>query len=238
MTMKTLYIFPHPDDESFGPAPVIHKQKSLGEEVHLLTLTRGGATTQRHKLNYTVEEMGEVRFREMLDVEKVLQLNGMTVLDYPDGGLSDVNPLELEGVIKKEIDKIKPNIIVTYPIHGVSGHYDHVMIHCTIKRLFTELIGLEEYSYLKRLCFFTLDKSQPGENHREGVHTSTDEEIDVVVHIDELDVIAFKKALGCYKTYGEVIESTQVIEKIGNRVHFEIYNENHNPTLGLITEGL
>ncbi len=31
--MKILYIYPHPDDESFGPAHVMHKQIRDGHEV-------------------------------------------------------------------------------------------------------------------------------------------------------------------------------------------------------------
>ena len=58
--MKILYIFPHPDDESFGPANAMSKQRRQGHEVHLLTLTKGGATRQRHKYGYSVEEMGEL----------------------------------------------------------------------------------------------------------------------------------------------------------------------------------
>jgi len=69
--MRILYIFPHPDDESFGPAAVIHSQIKNGHEVYLLTLTKGGATQQRHNLGLTVAEIGEVRYREMLAVEKV-----------------------------------------------------------------------------------------------------------------------------------------------------------------------
>ena len=49
--MTILYVYPHPDDESFGPAGVMHKQRRDGHAVHLLTLTRGGATKQRFKYN-------------------------------------------------------------------------------------------------------------------------------------------------------------------------------------------
>ena len=99
--MKTLYIFPHPDDESFGPAPVIYRQIKNGQEVHLLTLTKGGATKMRFKYNLSVEEMGEVRFKEMLKVKEVLGLTSMTILDYPDGGMAHYDPREFEVVIKK-----------------------------------------------------------------------------------------------------------------------------------------
>ena len=68
--MKILYIYPHPDDESFGPGNVMHKQVREGHEVYLLTLTKGGATKMRFELNLSIEEMGEVRYKEMLCVEK------------------------------------------------------------------------------------------------------------------------------------------------------------------------
>ncbi len=56
--MRFLYVFPHPDDESFGPAAAMHAQLRAGHDVYLLTLTRGGATKQRHKLNLSVEADG------------------------------------------------------------------------------------------------------------------------------------------------------------------------------------
>jgi N-acetylglucosamine malate deacetylase 2 len=90
--MKILYIFPHPDDESFGPAGAIHSQVNAGHEVHLLTLTKGGATQARHKLNLTIAQMGGVRFKEMQKVQKVLSLTSMTVLDYEDSNLKELDP--------------------------------------------------------------------------------------------------------------------------------------------------
>ena len=54
--MRILYVFPHPDDESYGPGHAMHKQRRQGHEVYLLTLTRGGATRQRLKYGYTIEQ--------------------------------------------------------------------------------------------------------------------------------------------------------------------------------------
>ena len=46
--MRILYVYPHPDDESFGPARAMAAQRRQGHEVYLLTLTRGEATKVRH----------------------------------------------------------------------------------------------------------------------------------------------------------------------------------------------
>lgn len=40
--MKILYVFPHPDDESFVPAGAINPQLQDGNKVYLFTLTKGG----------------------------------------------------------------------------------------------------------------------------------------------------------------------------------------------------
>ena len=42
----------------------MHKQRREGHEVYLLTLTRGGATKQRHKYGYSIEEMGRIRYQD------------------------------------------------------------------------------------------------------------------------------------------------------------------------------
>ena len=77
--MRILYIFPHPDDESFGPARAIAAQRRQGHDVFLLTLTRGEATKVRHNFGWTLEQMGEARYRELLDVRTTLDLTDIRV---------------------------------------------------------------------------------------------------------------------------------------------------------------
>jgi N-acetylglucosamine malate deacetylase 2 len=236
--MKTLYIFPHPDDESFGPAPVIYRQTKDGQEVHLLTLTRGGATKMRFKYNYTIEEMGEVRLKEMHQVENVLNLTSMTVLDHEDGGMAQVSPLEWEKILIEYIDKIQPDIIVTYPIHGISGHPDHLTIHAIVKRLYSSLKLNPEYSFLKRLAFLTLptpeDSTEKGGNAN--VRSTKMENINCIVRLNEEERSKLRESLYCYETFIDVIVETNVIEHIGDKVHFEFYEE--DVKVSNLTEGL
>ncbi|MBF0433606.1 MAG: PIG-L family deacetylase [Fibrobacteria bacterium] len=236
--MKILYIFPHPDDESFGPAAAIHSQLSQGHEVHLLTLTRGGATRQRHKLGLSVSEMGEVRYKEMLDVEKTLGLNSMTVLDYPDSGLQEMDPRELENTIKDFIKKMTPDVIVTYPVHGISGFHDHLVTHAVVKRVYLELKD-EGASYLKRLAFVTVpDDGSPSWSGKglPRLKLSGEELIDCIINLNDDDVNALKDALACYATYKETIEESGVVETIGDKLYFEFFQEDCKPVVDSITQ--
>jgi LmbE family N-acetylglucosaminyl deacetylase len=229
--MNILYLFPHPDDESFGPAIAIAQQRRLGHDVHLVTLTRGGATKQRFRLGLSVEEMGEVRYREMLDVERELDLSSMVVLDLPDSGLKEMDPRDIERVVAGHIERIRPDVVVTYAVFGVSGFPDHLVIHGVVKRVVLEMRD-NGADYLRRLALFTVDASNPrlGESIH-NIRGSKQEDIDCVIIGAPEDVGAMRRALGCYRTYQETINSSNVVDVVGNSACFELFQEQFDPPL-------
>jgi N-acetylglucosamine malate deacetylase 2 len=238
--MKILYIFPHPDDESFGPAGAIHQQISQGHQVHLLTLTRGGATQARHKLNLSVQQMGEVRLAEMLRVKKVLGLETMEVLDLPDSKLKELDPRALEEIVINHIKHVKPNIVITYPVHGGSGYHDHLVTYAVVKRAYLQLKDQGAF-YLRRLAFFTMRDSDKPTIQADGwprLKLSEDDLIDCVTQLHDEDVEKMKEALSCYETYQEMVTKIGVVEKIGRLVHYEIAFEDHTPPLTHIADKL
>ena len=234
--MRILYIFPHPDDESFGPGHAMSKQRRQGHEVYLLTLTKGGATRQRHKYGYSVDEMGEIRHREMLEVAQVLDLTGMTVLDLPDSGLKEMDPRTIERAVVDEVEHLRPHVVVTYPVHGISGLHDHIIAHAVVKRAF--LILKEHVPSLQRLAFFTLTEEIAKQSTHFPLSSSTPEEIDCVFIVDPVDIENDLRALDCYVTFAETIEASGVRRAILPEVSFEIFGEQHDPPLTDLFAGL
>jgi len=236
--MKLLYIFPHPDDESYGPAGAMFAQKQEGHEVHLLTLTKGGATKERFQLGLSVEEMGELRVKEMQEVAKVLELSSLNIWDWTDNGMQDMDPRFMEKEIANFILELKPQIIITYPVHGISGFHDHLICHAVVKRVFLELKENPANQFLKRLAFFTIIDNGSPTFSPEGfvrMRHSAEERIDCELNISDE---AFQKnldALDCYKTYQAVIEISKIKEKIGKAIHYEFYNEVFSPRLNDIS---
>jgi N-acetylglucosamine malate deacetylase 2 len=239
--MKILYIFPHPDDESFGPAGAIYQQIDNGHEVHSLTLTRGGATQVRFKLELDVEQMGELRLKEMLRVKEVLGLRSMEVLDFPDSGLKELDPRVLEEIVAAHIERVQPHVVVTYPVHGGSGFHDHLVTYAVVKRVFLELRD-KGAVYLKRLAFFTMpDDSKKPSIQNDGwprLKLSEQALIDCTTPLRDQDVQKMKDALLCYESYQEIVHKMGVVEKIGRSVHYEIAFEDFKPALTDITERL
>ena len=232
--MTLLYVFPHPDDESFGPAPAIARQVREGHDVHLLTLTKGGATKKRHGLGLSVEEMGEVREKELACAAEALGAE-LTVLDYPDGGLADMDPRDLENVIEREIDLVRPDVVVTYVGHGNSLHPDHLATHAVVKRAYCQARDDLAARGPKRLALFTLVEGEfdhaPG--HLRG---TPPEAIGARVTFEPEDREAAETALACYETYQDVIEEHRPLESVRDGVGFVLFGETHDAPLDTLTD--
>jgi len=221
-----LYVFPHPDDESFGPAPALAQQLRDGHEVHLLTLTRGEATRERHKHGYSKSEMGVVRFQEMQDVAEVLDLSSLKVLTYPDGRLAAMDPRVLEQTLVDHIRRTAPDVVITYAVHGISGHPDHLVSHAVLKRVFCALQDELPEQAPQRLAFFTLPPPGPEADRPAHLKHSPAEAIQVVVEATSVDLAKGEAALACYETYRDVVEAHQPLNTVRqDGVCFELFGE-------------
>ena len=231
---KLLYIFPHPDDESFGPGPAIARQVIDGHSVHLLTLTKGGATKQRHQFGYTIDEMGEVRAEEMQCVKEVLGLESLTIWDEPDSGLALIDPIDLEEKIITYIQELRPDVIITYAVHGNSGFPDHLVTHAVVKRAFCQMRRSGEFCP-KRLAFYTISQDYDEGDSPIKLSKSSWKDIDAIYDSGGQALQKGKDALDCYGTYGEVIKKTGIKEKLTPKVCFEFFDEEYAPQADSVT---
>ncbi len=117
----------------------------------------------------------------MMEVEEGFEATGMRRL--PDGGLKEMDPRDIEKVIAQEIERIQPNVVATYPVHGISGFHDHLITHAVVKRVYVEL--KEKEKYLKRLAFITLPQEAASKSKHFPLSGSTDDEIDCIVEVNK-----------------------------------------------------
>lgn len=121
---KVVCVFAHPDDEAFGPGGTIAKL-AKDHEVYVLCATKGQRGEVSKRLSGT---LGEERAQELLASAKILGVKKVFFLGFKDGMLSNSKYHILAEKVMKYIDKIKPEIILTYEPHGVSGHIDHITV--------------------------------------------------------------------------------------------------------------
>lgn len=156
--MKPLVcVFAYPDDETFGPGGTIALEAQK-RDVYLICVTTGDAGLNSSKKNLP---LGRIRKQELLSSATVLGVKKVFFLYYPDGTLSNSLYFEIADKIKKTIDTIKPEILLTFDLRGVSGHIDHLAIAFITSYVF------ERVSYTKEIWYYVLSRAYEKlvENH-------------------------------------------------------------------------
>ena len=118
---STLVVMAHPDDESFGLGAVIDQLTVAGAAVHILCYTHGGAST----LNQTRADLHRAREIELRQAGAELGAAGITLLDYPDGGLAGIPAAERAGHVADAAARVGATGVLVFDDTGITGHPDH-----------------------------------------------------------------------------------------------------------------
>lgn len=133
-SVKVIFVFAHPDDESFASAGTIVKLIQQGVEVQLITATRGEKGMSGNFLVKSETELGKIREEELREAARILGISQIHFLDYLDSTLSKVEEKEISQKILTILKKENPDIVVTFNEEGGSRHPDHIQISkCTTK---------------------------------------------------------------------------------------------------------
>ena len=119
-------IFPHPDDEAYVSGGLLQIAQSLSIKTKLICLTKGGRGLLP-KNKDLAENLKEIRKEELDKASSILGIDEMVVWDYPDAHLLEKKEIWLAS-LRKEIEKTKASIIVTFDQSGITGHPDHLVI--------------------------------------------------------------------------------------------------------------
>jgi len=134
--MKFLFIFAHPDDETFSSGGTIAKLTNAKHKVILITATKGEAGELGNPPITTRDKVGEVRERELRRAAKILGISDIYFLDFVDGKVRYARNKKLEGKILSILKKEKPDIVVTFDKMGGSNHPDHKAVSRATTKVF------------------------------------------------------------------------------------------------------
>jgi LmbE family N-acetylglucosaminyl deacetylase len=127
--LKLMCVLAHPDDESMGTGGILSKYAAEGVATYLVCATRGERGWMGDpEASPGLEALGRMREAELLQAARVLGLKQVEFLDYIDGELDEVNPVQAIARIAKHVRKIRPQVVVTFPPDGAYGHPDHIAI--------------------------------------------------------------------------------------------------------------
>ncbi len=127
--LRLMCVLAHPDDESLGAGGTIAKYAAAGVEVYLVTATRGERGWHGASNDYPGRTaLGKMREAELRAAAQVLGIREVEFLDYVDGELEEVNPLEATTRIAAHVRRVKPRVVITFGPEGVYGHPDHIAV--------------------------------------------------------------------------------------------------------------
>ncbi|PUA37253.1 PIG-L family deacetylase [Paenibacillus elgii] len=128
MKKRWLFVFAHPDDESFAAGGTIAKLSGTGHEVVLACATSGCKGKSGEFQFATREELARHREEELRSACSVLGVAELILYRYRDGELKSIDPEALAERIRSTIAELKPDVVLTFPPDGVTGHPDHIAI--------------------------------------------------------------------------------------------------------------
>lgn len=133
----------HPDDESIQMGGVMAALAAAGEQVVVVTATRGevGQIYNRDDADEIRPTLGDVREAELAAACRILGITGYELLGYRDSGMihTDDNDhpdsfwradfMEAVGRAVRHIRSYTPEVVTAYDPFGGYGHPDHINTH-------------------------------------------------------------------------------------------------------------
>jgi LmbE family N-acetylglucosaminyl deacetylase len=172
-----LFVFAHPDDESFGSAGTIARYVAQGMPVDLLCFTAGQVGAMPDPID-TPEKLGLLRSYELRAACRVLGVRQLTLLDYVDGQLDKADTGELAQHVAAQIERSAPDAIVAFGPQGITRHGDHIAAH------HAALAGLERRGRKVRLFYAAVPEAFAKQLELDGPEAHATHEIDVSEFFD------------------------------------------------------
>ena len=177
-----LLVFAHPDDESSSVAGTTAKYTQRGVSVDLICATRGEKGTRLD----VPPDMDTATAREagLRVAADITGIRDIYFLDYVDGDLEKADADEVANRVMKTMQKVQPEVVITFGPDGISGHPDHKAISKATTVAFEMLT--ESGGGPRKLYYVTIPESALAEIGNEdlaGVRTRPDDEVTTMINI-------------------------------------------------------
>jgi N-acetylglucosamine malate deacetylase 2 len=202
-------VLAHPDDESFSCAGTLALAYDANRPARLLVVTRGEAGGRE---DAPIEETVALRLDELRCAAAKIGLDEVTALDgYPDGGVADQPFAQLVDEIAGWLAERRPNAVITFGAHGVTGHPDHVVVGSAMR---WAVERLAEEGMAPHAVYVIAPVFGPGVRR----YDLSAEEGAATHRIDVTDVAGRKlAALACHASQADAAEEAAELRRILDR---------------------
>lgn len=143
MRKTVLCVIAHPDDEAFGPSGTLAKL-SVHHDVHIVCVTDGESDVRFHPQGGT---LAKIRDEELRASAAVIGAKEVHFLHFKDGSLCNNIYHDVAEKLSHLCEQIKPSLLITTELRGVSGHLDHVAVAMITSFVFQKDLSIEAIWY-------------------------------------------------------------------------------------------
>jgi len=201
--MRLLCVFAHPDDECLGPGGTIAAAALAGAEVDVLTFTSGEAGTIGVSREMTPGELGRRRRVELAAACDALGVRAHRIVGAPDRGLAGIDAEGAIAEIVREIEAVRPHVLLTFHHRGVSSHPDHVAVAGFLREAFRRTTAPQ------RLFEWGIARANAALYERPNLVPMEDDEIDAVIDVAPEAMARKIAAIRAHETQIAFFESLQ-----------------------------
>lgn len=201
---KTLVaVFAHPDDEGSASA-ILARYAREGVQVHLIVATDGAAGGSQTSVP-AGPELAKVRAEEARCAADALGIKPPILLGFPDGKLGGYgeDPLRLFRLtarLHEELQRLRPDALITWGPDGGTGHPDHRLISAVVTQLVrTGAPGVPErlfYVSIPAEVMGALNPARPAPP----LLTPDAKLLTTKIAVTPADLDSAQRSLGCHKT--------------------------------------
>jgi LmbE family N-acetylglucosaminyl deacetylase len=126
--VRLLGVWAHPDDEAYLSAGLMARVAAAGGRVVCATATRGeaGVPEGDPRPRACVERLREAELRASL---AEVGAQSLRFLGHPDGGCAAVPHHQGVADVRRVLEAVRPDLVVTFGPDGITGHPDHQAVH-------------------------------------------------------------------------------------------------------------
>jgi len=207
-----LSIFPHPDDENMIGS-VLAKYARLGHKVYVITATDGKDGTRVTKIP-SGDSLGILRQKETICACEKLGINPpiylhIDRLDTKFGVRPYLNGRKkMMEELKMYIQKLKPDILITFGPDGEYGHSEHIVTGAIVTELLLREGWVDKYP-----LYFPADiEEEVAEGHVNGYVDK--QYLNLKLNYSDEDEQKMLEAAKCYNTQYTIEETQELIETV------------------------
>lgn len=217
MKKRILFSFAHPDDETFITGGILAKySKRKDIETIVYSATLGDAGKCGNPPVCSKADLAMVRKNELENACHILGVTTVVTGTFKDGTLLDLPNDVLSDAVKQVVKTYQPNVVVTFPPHGISGHRDHI----AMQKATLEAITSDVHTPVEKLYYVTL-ASESGKTF-DGRRTVDDmNDVTLIINYTENEMEVVRKALLAHQTQHLSVE--RVFPMIHEQLPFSKY---------------